>query len=406
MKRLAAALIPGLALAGAAAAAPPVKVELSGHTYHVAVCPGPAAPGSARCHAHVVTDRNGMPIARAPAPNTMPSGYGPTALRSAYGVTGTGAPTTVIAIVDAYGYTNAFSDMNTYRSTFGIPQLPACGPNFNAKTITTACFAKFNQNGVQGSYPRQNTGWSQETALDLDMASAMCPSCTIILVEANTASYTNLGTAVNQAANLGAHVISNSYGGGESGTLSYDGYYNHPGVAVTVSSGDSGYGVQFPASSEFVTAVGGTSLKAASNSRGWNETVWSGAGSGCSAMYKQQPWQTPFTTVCGVYRAEADVSAVADPATGVAVFAPTNGGGSVWQVFGGTSVAAPLVGGIYGVNGGAVTYSQQPYTAPSSVYPVYSGNNGSCGAPLCTATSGNLWNGPTGIGTPNGVSSF
>ncbi len=392
MVRIRAAVIAiALISAGGAWAQVAPAVERSGATYHVAVCPGPAAPGTARCHAHAVSDAAGVVREQAAQPNLTPSGYGPAALRAAYGVTGSGSATTVIAIVDAYGYTNAESDLAVYRSTYG---LPPC-------TTANGCFVKYNQSGVQGSYPRQNTGWAQETALDLDMASAMCPGCKIILVEANSNSNSNLGVAVNTAASLGAHVISNSYGGGESGSTAYAAYYDHPGVAVTVSSGDSGYGVQFPASAPTVIAVGGTSLTTSATTRGWTETAWSGAGSGCSTLYAKPTWQ--HDAGCAK-RTVADVSAVADPNTGVAVYGPSHSG-SAWQVYGGTSVAAPLIGGIYGVNGGAVNYGADPYANTAALNDVTSGSNGSCGGSyLCTAVAG--YDGPTGLGTPSGVTAF
>jgi subtilase family serine protease len=215
---------------------------------HAAICPGPAAAGTARCHGHVVVDSSGQPQA-----TSGPAGYSPSDLRGAYKVTGTGTSSTRVAIVDAYGYPNAESDLAVYRSQFGL--LPC--------TTSNGCFKKVTQGGIQGSYPRTDTGWSQESALDLDMVSAMCPGCSILLVEANSSSYSDLALAVNTAAAMGAHVISNSYGGGEAGTSAYEPYYNYAGIAVTVSSGDSGYGVLFPASSPHVTAVGGTTYGAA-----------------------------------------------------------------------------------------------------------------------------------------------
>jgi subtilase family serine protease len=326
------------------------------------------------------------------APNATPSGYGPSDLRAAYGVTGSGSSSITVAIVDAYGYPNAESDLAVYRAQYG---LPAC-------TTANGCFKKVNQNGVQGSYPAQNTGWDQEQALDLDMVSAMCPNCKILLVQGSSATFANLAAAENTAASLGAHVISNSYGGGESGSTPYESAYNHAGVAVTVSSGDSGYGVQFPASSPHVTATGGTSLTRASNSRGWSEVVWSGAGSGCSTVYAKPSWQTdPLCT----NRMEADVSAVADPNTGVAVYGPVSRNRSAWLVFGGTSVAAPLIGGVYGVNGGSVNYGSNPYGDTADLNDVTSGSNGSCGGTyFCTAGTG--YDGPTGLGTPKNATPF
>ena len=384
-------LTAGIAFAGASLAAPQT-VQRSGNTYHVAACPGPVAPRTARCFARVVTDSAGNEIVRGATLAGTPSGYSPSDLTSAYNVTTGGSSSTIIAIVDAYGYTNAESDLAKYRSTFG---LPAC-------TSSSGCFTKYNQSGVVGSYPSQNTGWAQESALDLDMASAMCPNCKIILVEANTASFGNLAAAVNTAAAKGAHVISNSYGGGESGSQTYEPSYNHAGVAITASTGDSGYGTQFPASSPHVTAVGGTHLVRASNSRGWTETVWSGAGSGCSIFYTKPAWQNDAS--CAL-RMEADVSAIADPNTGVAVYGPTHGSSSGWLVFGGTSVAAPLIGGVYGVNGGAVNYGADPYSHTANLYDVTSGSNGSCPTTYwCNAGAG--YDGPTGLGTPNGTTAF
>src|SRR5882762_2232278 len=292
---------------------------------HARVCTAAAAPGTASCHAHIVNDETGRPFA-----TTGPAGYSPADLRAAYSVTGNGTSSTIVAIVDADGYPNAESDLATYRAQFG---LPAC-------TTANGCFKKVNQNGVQGNYPRANTGWSQETALDLDMASAMCPGCSILLVEASSASLANLAAAVNRAASMGAHVISNSYGGSEAGTQNTEQLYNYAGIAVTASSGDSGFGVEFPAASPHVTAVGGTSLRTASNTRGWTETVWNGAGSGCSAVFAKPSWQTD--PGCAK-RSVADVSAVADPNTGVSVFGPTSRKASGFLVFGGTSVSAPLI---------------------------------------------------------------
>jgi len=357
---------------------------------HAAVCghqsEADIANGMMKCHAHVVVDADGNAIV-----NATPSGLGPTQLKSAYKITGSGSSSNTIAIVDAYGYPNAEKDLGTYRSTFG---LPAC-------TTANGCFKKVSQTGTT-SYPATNKGWDQETALDLDMASAMCPNCKILLVEATTASNANLAAAVDEAAKLGANEISNSYGGSESGSTTYESHYNHPGIAIEASSGDSGYGVQFPASSPHVTAVGGTSLKTASNSRGWTETAWSGAGSGCSTLYAKPTWQTDPTCK---NRMEADVSAVADPSTGVAVYAPKTRTTSGWQVFGGTSVASPLIAGVYGNNGGTVNYGSNPYSHTSALFDVTSGSNGSCGGTYyCTAGTG--YDGPTGLGTPNGNTAF
>jgi len=354
---------------------------------HTHVCSLPGAGEDVRCHAHILVDTDGAH----PFATTTPSGFGPTDLRSAYAITSSGSSTTTIAIVDAFGYPNAESDLATYRTQFG---LPAC-------TTANGCFTKVNQTGGT-TFPATNTGWSQETALDLDMASAMCPNCKILLVEGTSATFANLATAVNRAATMGAHVISNSYGGGESGSTSSESAYNHAGVAITASSGDAGFGVEFPASSPHVIAVGGTHLVKDTTTRGFTETVWSGAGSGCSTTYAKPTWQ--HDTGCA-RRTVADVSAVADPNTGVAVFGPASSTTSAWLVFGGTSVAAPLIGGVYAANGGTVTFGSDPYANTTALNDVTSGSNGTCSpAYLCTAAVG--YDGPTGLGTPIGTTAF
>jgi subtilase family serine protease len=294
--------------------------------------------------------------------------------------------------VDAYDDPNAESDLGVYRSQFG---LSAC-------TTANGCFGKVDQNGGT-NYPRGSGSWTQEISLDVDMVSAICPNCHILLVEATTNSFANLSTAVDTAARLGANAISNSYGGSEySNEVNDQSHYNHPGIAITASSGDSGYGVQFPAASQYVTAVGGTSLTKASNTRGWSETAWSGAGSGCSAYIAKPSWQKD--PGCS-NRTVADVSADADPNTGVSVYDTYHTSG--WLVFGGTSVASPIIASVYALagNAGSVTYGSYPYSHTSSLFDVTSGSNGSCGGSyLCTAGPG--YDGPTGLGTPDGAGGF
>jgi subtilase family serine protease len=337
---------------------------------------------------------DGRAVVHPMAAHETPSGYGPSDLRAAYGITGSGSAAITIAVVDAYGYEKAEADLAVYRAQFG---LPPC-------TSANGCFRKVNQSGVEGSYPPENVGWAQETALDLDMVSAMCPKCRIVLVEAKSTDLADLAAAENTAASLGVHAISNSYGGDEAGADAYESAYNHPGVAITVSTGDSGYaaGPQFPATSPHVTAVGGTSLSRASNARGWTETVWSEGGSGCSKVFAKPSWQ--IDRGCKM-RMEADVSAVADPATGVAVYGPDDSGGSAWEVFGGTSVSAPLIAGVYGVNGGPVHYGRDPYRHTGALNDVVKGSNGSCqGAYDCIAVTG--YDGPSGLGTPKNATPF
>ncbi len=320
---------------------------------------------------------------------TTHPGYTPCDLRSAYALPSGGAGQTV-AIVDAYDDPNAEADLAVYRAAYG---LPAC-------TTANGCFRKISQTGGT-KYPTANAGWADEISLDVDMVSAVCPTCHIRLVEASSNSVTNLLAAENEAA-LGASAISNSWTAGEFSTeSSYDSYFHH-GIPITASSGDSGYGVAWPASSPYVTAVGGTSLVAATNARGWSETAWTGAGSGCSAYEAKLPVQTD--TGC-TNRTVADVSAVADPNTGVATYDSYHETG--WLVFGGTSVAAPIVASVYALagNGSTVATPSYAYSHSDSLFDVTSGSNGACaGSYLCTALGG--YDGPTGLGSPNGTGAF
>jgi hypothetical protein len=328
------------------------------------------------------------------APNVTPSGYSPANLDSAYNLSAAGGTGETVAVVDAMNDPNAAADLATYRSQWG---LPAC-------TVANGCFRQVNETGATSPLPADDTGWAGEESLDIDMVSAICPNCHIILVEASSATNSDLYAAENEAVALGAKFVSNSWGGDEySGQTTDDSAFNHPGVAITVSAGDDGSGPQYPATSRYVTAVGGTSLLPASNARGWTETAWSDSGSGCSAFDAKPTWQT-VTTSCAL-RAEADVSADADPSTGVAVYQTYGAGG--WVVYGGTSVAAPIIASVYALAGtpGSGDYpASYPYAHPASLFDVTSGTNGTCGAPICTAGTG--WDGPTGLGTPDGTAAF
>jgi subtilase family serine protease len=343
-------------------------------------CGAPAA-GQVTCFAQYRSKS-----AKPDATTSYSSGYSPAQLKTAYGLTGLNG-TTPIAVVDAYAHPSAAADLAVYRNQFGLG---------------TASLTQYNQSGGT-TLAAGDTGWGQEEMLDLEMVSAICSSCPIIYVGANSASFADLAAAVNTAVAKGAKVVSNSYGGAESSAVAtYASAYNHPGVAITVSSGDSGYGVQSPASYNTVTAVGGTHLVLGAGGVRTSETVWSGAGSGCSAYISKPSWQ--HDTGCS-RRTVADVSAVADPATGVAVYDSYGStGGANWYVFGGTSVAAPLIGGVYGLSGSSTAGvpASLAYASPGSLYDVTSGTNTRrCRAGyLCTGVAG--YDGPTGVGTPKG----
>ncbi|HEY0394569.1 MAG TPA: hypothetical protein VGD01_08725 [Candidatus Elarobacter sp.] len=281
---------------------------------------------------------------------TYANGLTPGDLRSAYGLPPASASATpngpTIAIVDAFENKNAESDLGVYRKQFG---LPAC-------TTSNGCFTKVMQEGAKisnGQAKKMNNGtglttWADEIALDLAMASAACPTCKILLVEAGGQDLDSLADAVNTAASYKPASISNSWGvlegGGNAPNIDPDAQaaFNHPGIAITASAGDSGQ-VQFPASSPFVTAVGGTTLtRDATTARGWTEAAWAQTGSGCSIMFAVPAWQTG--SACTTGRAVADVSMLADYSPGVAVYSTVEGG---WVVLGGTSVGAPFIAGLY-----------------------------------------------------------
>ena len=380
-------------VAGVLAATTPADAAGNGR-HATRVCAASTKATVASCSAKVmVSDKTGaVPASTTPAASALT----PTQLRAAYGLTGNATGT--VAIVDAYGYPNLERDLGVYRTQFG---LPAC-------TRANGCLKVLDQNGGT-NLPRFNTGWAGETALDVDAVSAICPGCKIVVVQAKSASIPDLGTAANTASHqAGVVAISNSYGGGDLADSSYGSYYNHPGIAVTASTGDNGYkGGSFPASSSYVVAVGGTSLTMSGNTR-VSETAWSGAGSGCSTVNAALAGASTFGTGCAK-RAIADVSAAADPGKGgMAVYYPTSSRNSTWAQVGGTSESSPIIAAVFALAGGVgagVQANSVPYAHASSLLDISSGSNGSCPTTQwCTARTG--WDGPTGLGVPNGTGGF
>jgi hypothetical protein len=395
------------------------------------ICATPSHPGQMTCDALARTNvKSHVGI----VPDATPTGYGPSDLQSAYNVasaaSSAGSDETV-AVVDAYNDPDAASDLAVYRQQY---DLPACDTSTGAGCVTVV-----NQNGNAAPLPGNDPGspaapaggWEVEESTDLDMVSAICPNCHILLVEANSPELSDLGTAENTAA-ANAKFVTNSWGqGGEFTGESYDDslYFDHPGVAVTFAAGDSGYGVQYPAASQFVTSVGGTTLtRDSSAARGWTETAWSGTGSGCSAAEAKPSWQAAIDDVTGpagwdpdgcLNRTDNDVAAVADPNTPVAVYdtfpGPLPKG---WNGLGGTSVAAPIIASAYALAGTPTantypsSYLYQAYQAKTGVYDVPSGDvpggsNGTCEKNrqyLCNGETG--YDGPTGVGTPDGTAAF
>lgn len=361
------------------------------------------------------------------APPTAVSGLQPSDLQSAYNLTSISASQgsgRTVAVIEAYNDPIAESDLGVYRSTFG---LPAC-------TIASGCLTVVNQSGSVTSLPPSDTtvagNWGIETSYDVDMVSAICPNCHILIVEANTATMPDLAAGVQTAVRLGAFSISNSYSANETGNASYASAFNHPGTPITAAAGDAAYsfGVAVPASYGTVVAVGATTLtRDPSSVRGWDETVAvSGATtSGCSTITAKPSWQTDVG--CSM-RTVADISFFGDPSTCFSAYF------GAWACGTGTSLGAPAIAAIYalaGYSGNASSF----YNPGAGLNPIISGSNGTlnqagaCVPPapqapgnvgidsllrhpdgvnpdayLCTAGPG--YNGPAGNGTPNGINGF
>ena len=346
----------------------------------------------ASCSIAISTGRQAMLDSLITSSRAIP-GLHPQQIDAAYKFPSNAAGMTV-AIVDAFDDPRAEADLAVYRARFN---LPAC-------TSANGCFRKINQEGKAGPYPRASGAWSREIALDVDMVSAVCPRCPILLVEANSASIDDLGASVDEAVALGARSVSNSYYAVEwPGETTEDAHYLHPGVAITVSSGDvrmsnddgSGDGnggngngnggnarsrtaePYYPASSPNVTAVGGTSLD--NDGTSTVERPWGNAADGCS-RYEAHPIFQP--QLCAT-RSSVDLAVVGDPHTGVSVYATQAGG---WVVAGGTSVGAAIVAAAYALSGRPAGPGFS-YAHRSQFNPL-----GTAGIDLST-----------GLGSPNGV---
>ncbi len=376
-----------LALSGLAAVLPASASTTQGSSgnHAVRVCNAHPKPGFASCYAMAMADRSGKVIQ-----SSKPlAAFTPADFQKAYNLKGLKSHGTV-AIVDAFGYPTLETDLNAYRDFY---KLPKC-------TTDNGCLSILDQRGGH-STPPTDAGWDLEQALDLDMVSAICPDCKIVIVQSDNNSFKNLGAAVNAAAKVkGVVAISNSYGADGSDIRNRDDY-DHPGIAVTASTGDHGYqDASAPANMTSVIAVGGTSIVPDGSSRGYNETVWAGAGSGCSDHNKAPKYQDTKATKCKG-DASADVSAAANPGAG---------GASIYYsghftVVGGTSESSPIIAAVFALSGKTKGYpGENLWKNPNKLYDITSGSNGSCGAPLCTAGKG--WDGPTGLGTPNGAGAF
>jgi subtilase family serine protease len=320
-------------------------------------------------------------------------GYSPAELQHVYNLDPHQGRGQLVAVVEAFGDPNLAADLHVYRKTF---HLPTCN-------IANRCFRIIDQTGGT-TYPAPDAGWTIEQSLDVDMVSANCPLCSIVVVQANSNSYADLAAAENEAASLNPIAISNSYGGPEFNDPAEAAAYNHPNIAITVSAGDNGYEVESPASFATVIAVGGTVLYLAPGApRGLSETAWVLTGSGCSAYVPKPIWQ--HDGGCAM-RTVADVAYDAAAVSGVAFYDSYPGSmqqiGSNWGLGAGTSVGAPAIAAIYGLRGQRVSDASSLYAGASSLFDITSGTNSNAGctvAYLCTAEVG--YDAPTGNGTPN-----
>ncbi len=399
------AAMPAVASASGAtpgAATPAAAGPQHGNTRQV--CPVDRRPGYVTCQSIIKLASAARNAPAAVGTDVKPLGYGPSSLRSAYGLlkAASRGKGRTVAIVDAFRDPNAAKDLARYRSHY---HLGAC-------TKANGCLHIVNQNGSSSHLPAANASWAVEESLDLDMVSAICPKCHITLVESNTNNTSSMGTAENTAARK-ARYVSNSWSGSEfTGEASFNHDFNHPGDAIVFASGDGGTATPaYPTDLQLVTAVGGTSLRhVKSGSRPWTEKVWGdstasdgGTQSGCSALAAKPSWQHKAGDTC-TQRTENDVAAVGDPNTGVAVLDTYKTGGT-WFEVGGTSAATPIVTATYALAGVPARRSYPAsyiYSHPKSFHDVTKGQNGTCSpAYLCHGEKG--YDGPTGVGTPNGT---
>jgi subtilase family serine protease len=342
-----------------------------------AVCPAPPV-GYTHCHALVVTDEHGNPQA-----SSSPTGLSPGNIKTAYNFPASGGAGKTIAIVDAYDDPNAAADLNVFINQYSLP------------FCSGGSFSKVNQTGGT-SYPRKNSGWALEIALDIEWAHAIAPCANILLVEATTNSFTNL-LAAEDYAKAHADYVSNSWGASEfSSETLYDLHFLQPAVSFFVSSGDAGLPAEYPSASPNVISVGGTTLHLnLSQADPGFETGWSSGGGGCSAYELANAAQLSTSqSLCGTKRATPDVSLDADPASGVSVYDSVRYQGQAgWFTVGGTSASSPMWAGRSAV-AGAIVNALYVYGNNIPYRDIKIGNNGApcmTGYDLCTGRGS--WNG-------------
>ncbi len=436
---LAAAAVAAAATSFLAGIAPANASPVSLPSYVKAVHTCTAAkPGQASCDAvKLVPSTKGAPGARpastrgtatVPAALTGPAGgYTPAALAKAYGVTPSTATTLTVGIVDAQSDPNVRADLSKFDAKYGLP------------AETTTSLKVVNQRGAASPLPTADAGWAGEISLDVDAVRGLCNKCKIVLVETDSPSFTDLAAGVNEAVALGAKIVTNSYGGAESGAVptTISSAYKHSGVVITASTGDDGYfdwdnvntggssseAPAIPAAFGTVVAVGGTTLNLNDDGTRASESVWNSngpfdvygnsisglgaSGGGCSTLFAAPSWQKAVAnyavTGCGTKRMVGDVSALADPFTGYDVY-DSYQTSTPWATFGGTSLASPLTAAIWALAGGAAGVASPAQTlyanfaAGGKVYDVKVGGNGACGGASTTACASFFGGSPNAFG--------
>ncbi|MEV0828868.1 hypothetical protein [Nonomuraea rubra] len=301
-----------------------------------------------------------------------------------------------VAVVTPYDNPEAGDELAEYRKANGMPPCDADFP----------CFKKINQRGGD-TPPAPSPAWAVHSSVGLQLAAAACPNCKLLLVQADDPSLASMAAAVDQAAAQGATAVVPMWGVPE-----YDGqnalaaHFDHAPTTVVAPSGagfNSGGRQILPTAYPSVIAVGGTQLyRDPATTRGWNESAWRDTASGCS-MYAPRPaWQP--AGACGSRRTVADVAAVASSDTPVQVYSTSLGG---WGTAAGTPIAAAFIAGVYGLAGtdAATPAGKRLYAASQYLNDIVTGSNGTCGGGrICTAVRG--YDGPSGMGTPNGTGAF
>jgi subtilase family serine protease len=335
---------------------------------------------------------------------TSPGGETPASIAAVYNLSGKLSGAGVIVIVDAFHYPTALNDFNVFSQQFGLPQEPSTDPLNPNNQIFQVVYAS-------GSKPRNNCGWAQEAALDIEWAHAMAPSAKIVLVEAKTNSFANLFAAVDVASSIAnAREVSMSWGGSEfSSEASNDGHFTQANVVYFAASGDSGGVTIYPGVSPNVVSAGGTRINRDRSGNFVSETGWSGSGGGPSTYESRPSYQDILQTIVGTHRGVPDYSFDADPNTGVSVYDSTSCQNfSGWLVFGGTSVSSPSLAGIVNSAGSNSSSAAELSLIYNSV-----GNNGltinsSNFRDILSGTAGSFsakagWDFVTGIGSTNGL---